>query len=74
MPLHREEIVRAIGEVNDAVISRIMRIGPTAGELAEAQAWLANDEPLVNSGKPLPGGRVGEIVEILQTLEEPDEP
>jgi hypothetical protein len=36
--------------------------------LAEAQAWIANDEPLMNAGKPLPGGRVRELVDILAEL------
>ena len=38
-------------------------------ELAEAQAWMANDEPLLNAGKPLATGRVRELVDILSELE-----
>jgi len=41
-------------------------------ELAEAQAWIVNDDPLLNDGKPLPGGRVRELIDILAELE-PDE-
>ena len=37
--------------------------------MAEAQAWVTNDEPLTNAGKPLPNGRVGELVDILSELE-----
>ena len=75
MFLNREQIIRAIGDADDAVIARIMAIGATAEELAEAQAWITNDEPLVNTGKPLPKGRVGALAEILKTLEdERDEP
>ena len=54
---------------------RLMARGATAEEMAEAQAWITNDEPLVNTGKPLPKGRVGALAEILMTLEdESDEP
>jgi hypothetical protein len=53
-------------------IAQIIGTGATAEELAEAQAWIVNDEPLMNAGKPLPSGRVGELVEILTELE-PDE-
>jgi hypothetical protein len=38
--------------------------------LAEAYAWLQNDEALMNAGRTLLSGRVGEIVGILQAVEE----
>jgi hypothetical protein len=38
-------------------------------ELAEAQAWIANDEPLMNAGRPLATGRVRAIVDILAEFE-----
>ena len=47
--------------------------GATREELAEAKAWLSNDEPLMNAGKPLAKGRVGELVEILTELEDSEE-
>jgi hypothetical protein len=51
------------------VIAQIIGTGATVEELTEAQAWMANDEPLMNAGKPLPSGRVGQLVEILDELE-----
>ena len=42
-------------------------------ELAEAQAWLANDEPLLNAGRPLATGRVRELVDILSEFEPSEE-
>lgn len=65
----REDAMKAIGGADDAVIAQIIGTGATADELAEAQAWIANDEPLMNAGKPLPSGRVGELVDILSELE-----
>ena len=65
----RDDITRACGRVDDVTIAEIIGTGATVDELAEAQAWIANDEPLMNAGKPLPSGRVGELVEILEELE-----
>jgi len=65
----RDEAIKALGPVDDAVIAQIIGTGATVDELAEAQAWVANDEPLMNAGKPLPNGRVGELVDILSELE-----
>jgi hypothetical protein len=65
----REDIIRTIGEIDDAVIAEIIGTGATTEELAEAQAWIDNDEALMNTGRPLPKARVGELVEILSEVE-----
>jgi hypothetical protein len=70
MPLTREQIIKALGDGDDAIVAELMDIGATAEELAEAQAWVANDEPLVNTGRPLPSGRVSRLAEVLSTIEE----
>jgi hypothetical protein len=69
----RDDAIKALGPVDDAVIAQIIGTGATVDELAEAQAWVANDEPLMNAGKPLPNGRVGELVDILSELEPSDD-
>jgi len=68
----RDEVTKALGPLDDLTIAEIIGTGATTTELAEAQAWVVNDEPLMNAGKPLPSGRVGELIEILTELE-PDE-
>jgi hypothetical protein len=68
----RDDVTAAIGEVDDVTIAEIIGTGATVEELAEAKAWIANDEPLINAGKPLAAGRVRELVDILSELE-PDE-
>jgi hypothetical protein len=68
--LTRDDVIKAIGEADDVATAEIIGTGATAEELAEAQAWLANDEALINAGRPLPSGRVGELVEILSELAE----
>jgi hypothetical protein len=65
----RDDVTKAVGRVDDAAIAEIIGTGATADELAEAQAWIVNDEPLMNAGKPLPSGRVGQLVDILAELE-----
>ena len=66
--LTRDDVIKAVGEVDGVTIAQIIGTGATAEELAEAQAWIVNDEPLMNAGKPLPSGRVGELIEILTEL------
>jgi hypothetical protein len=65
----KDDAIRAVGGADDVAIAEIIGTGATIDELAEAQAWIANDEPLMNAGKPLPSGRVGELAEILTELE-----
>jgi hypothetical protein len=75
--LTRKDIAALFGDLDDVVVADIIATGATAEELAEAHAWLANDEPLLNAGRPLPGGRVARLVDILAAIseeEQADEP
>jgi hypothetical protein len=69
----RDDAIKAVGGADDVAIAQIIGTGATVDELAQAQAWLANDEPLMNAGRQLPSGRVGELIEILNELEADDE-
>ena len=69
----KDDAVKAIGRVDDVTIAEIIATGATVDELAEAQAWIANDEPLLNAGRPLATGRVRELIEILAELESDDD-
>jgi hypothetical protein len=66
----RDDVINAVGVADDVTIAQIIGTGASAEELAEAKAWLNNDEPLMNAGKPLAKGRVGELVDILTDLED----
>jgi hypothetical protein len=70
--LTRDEIIKAVGQVDDVTIAGIIGTGATADELAEAQAWAVNDDPLLNAGRKLPTGRVRELIDLLAELE-PDQ-
>jgi len=69
----RDDVIKAFGAVDDVTVAQIIAIDATVDELAEAQAWMANDEPMMNSGRPLATGRVREIVDILAELEPDDD-
>jgi hypothetical protein len=73
MLLTREDVARVVGAADDVTIAQIIGTGATAEELAEAQAWLANDEPMMNAGRPLAKGRVRELVDILSELDPSDD-
>ena len=68
----RDDVTKAIGRADDVTIAQIIGTGATVDELAEAQAWIANDEPLLNAGKPLATDRVRELVDIPAEFD-PDE-
>jgi hypothetical protein len=69
----RDDVVRAVALADDATVAEIIGTGATTDELAEAQAWIANDEPLLNAGKPLATGRVRQLVDILAEFEPGEE-
>lgn len=67
--LTRDDVIKAVGEVDDVTIAEIIGTGATAEELAEAQAWIANAESLVDAGKPPPNGHVRELIDILSEIQ-----
>jgi hypothetical protein len=71
--LTRADIIAALGAVDDITIAEIIAMRATAEELAEARAWVAADEAFMNRGRPLPAGRVGQLVRIIDKIEEDEE-
>jgi hypothetical protein len=71
--LTRKDVIAMLGEIDDDVVAEIIASGATLEELAEARAWLANDEPLMNAGRPLPSGRVARVVDIIAAIGEEEE-
>jgi len=68
--LTRAQVIATLGPLDDVIVNAIISMGPTLGELSEAKAWIANDEAFMNVGKRLACGRVGQLVEILSSIEE----
>lgn len=65
MAIRREEIVSVLGPVDDELVAELMEIGASRADLREAWGWLHNDEALMGAGRPLPGTRVGKLIELL---------
>ena len=68
--LTRDKVVAIIGSAEDSVIAQVLAMGASREELAEAHAWVSSDEALMNTGRRLPSGRVGRLIEILQAVED----
>lgn len=71
--LTRDDVTNAISGADDVTIAQIIGTGATVDELAEASAWMANDEPMINDLRPLAQGKVRELVDILSELDEDGE-
>jgi hypothetical protein len=71
--LTREETRALVGPADDATLAAILELGVTRAELAEARAWIENDEALVNEGRRSPSGRVARAVEILRERDADEE-
>ncbi|KGJ06912.1 hypothetical protein EQ718_11295 [Paracoccus versutus] len=69
-----EDIRAVLGPVDETLIAQISRTDATAEELAEAWGWLHADEAMIDEGRPLPQGRVAELLAILEAAEpDPEE-
>jgi hypothetical protein len=68
--LTRAEVIALLGRTDDEVLTDILKMGASRSELAEARAWIENDEAMMTAGRPIPSGRVARLVEILQADDE----
>ena len=55
---------------DDTTVAEILATGASREELTEAFEWLQNNEALMNEGRPLPSGRVAQVMEILEADED----
>ena len=63
--LTRDGVERILGPVDNAFLAELAATGADERQLAEAHAWVVNDEVLVNDFRPMPTGKVAELVELL---------
>lgn len=70
MSIAREDIVAVLGPVDEVVIADIIATGASVEELTQAWAWVNGDEALIGEGRPLPRGKVAELVDLLAPDEE----
>jgi hypothetical protein len=72
-PASASEIRGMIGDIDDAVVTSILRTVATAAEVLQAAEWFRGDRGLEDEGGHEPHGAVRAVYEIL-AAEEPDEP
>ncbi|WP_411036060.1 hypothetical protein [Shinella sp. BYT-45] len=65
-----DEILSVLGPVDDELVADLMATGASGEELREAWNWLHNDEALMGQGRPLPGSRVAELIDLLEADDE----
>jgi len=70
MTLTSKDIVALLGPTDETLIADILSIRATTDELAEACAWISSDEALIGQGRPLPSGKIAELVEVLSVGED----
>jgi hypothetical protein len=70
MTITAKDIVSVLGPIDETLMADVSATGATLGELAEAWAWVNNDEALIGEGRTLPSGKVAELVELLSAGED----
>lgn len=70
MTMTSQEVVSVLGPVDETLVTEIIATGATPAELAEAWAWINNDEALMGEGRSLPTGRLAAFVELLSEDED----
>ena len=71
--LTRKAVTEALGELNELTVADIIAMDATREELAEAHAWITNDEALINAGRALPTGRIARLLELIKERDEEQE-
>lgn len=64
-----EEIRHMVGDVDDAIVSSIMRTGASAAEVLQAVQWFRGGGGLEDEAGHEPHGAVKAVYEILQAEE-----
>jgi len=72
-PASASEIRGMIGDVEDSVVTSILRIAATPAEVLQAAEWFRGDRGLEDEAGHEPHGAVRAVYEIL-SAEEPEEP
>jgi hypothetical protein len=70
MTIASDDVITVLGPVDETLVADVIATGATQAELAEAFAWINNDEALIGEGRPLPSGRVATLVDLLVSDED----
>lgn len=66
----RSEAAAILGDADEKTLVDVIATGATKAEVAEAFAWIENDEVMLNAGRSMPSGRAAQVVAILQAQED----
>ena len=67
--LTHDAVAVALATHDDRLIADVLATGATAEEFAEARTWLENDEAPMNAGERLAGGRVAQVIDLIEAWE-----
>ncbi|QWW71065.1 hypothetical protein [Rhizobium sp. WYJ-E13] len=70
MTMTSDDVIAILGPVDNTLVADVIATGATQAELAEAFAWVNNDEALMGEGRRLATGRVAALIELLTSDEE----
>ncbi|MBB3407244.1 hypothetical protein FHT87_001144 [Rhizobium sp. BK316] len=70
MTMTSDDVIAILGPVDNTLVADVIATGATQAELAEAFAWVNNDEALMGEGRRLASGRVAALIELLTSDEE----
>lgn len=70
MSVSAKDVNAILGPVDEILVADIVATGASPRELAEAWAWINNDDTLMDEGRPLPAGRVAALVDLLAPQED----
>ena len=60
-----DDVTAILGPIDEVLMAEILSTGATRDELAQAWVWLQSDEALINEGRPLPSGKVAELLDLI---------
>jgi hypothetical protein len=60
-----DDIVSVLGHIDDDLAATLVATGTSVDELYESWNWLHNDKALMREGRPLPGTRDGQLIDLL---------
>ncbi|MHC2569538.1 hypothetical protein [Rhizobium leguminosarum] len=70
MTITSKDVIAILGPADETLVAEVIATGATQVELAEAFAWVNNDEAMLGEGRRLPTGRVAALVDLLSPDEE----
>ncbi|MBX4928184.1 hypothetical protein [Rhizobium binae] len=73
MTMTSDDVIAVLGPADETLVAEVIATGATQAELAEAFAWVNNDEALMSEGRHLPSGRVAALVDLLRSDEEEED-